>query len=552
MPSDPASPRSTDCSGMIQTGLSVLLALLTSTALAERPEQGASMLKQFVGVCQAQADPKRPELWDHIGFVRHDLSWSKTQPKGPHDWNEAYLEEWGRMVLKNREYGVEVLPTLDYMAPWAARRRAWSFTIGQSRYDVAAANDDKARTATVTDLKTGKTTSVKLDPGRLPPEDVADWERFVDRVVGFLAKPPYAVKYFQPWNEAHDQFTGFWCGGMDEYMKTVHLPAARIIRKHGGKVVFGGYPCCGSMRRLIDVCEKHNAWDTLDVVDIHYFPLSAWQYLYDRVVATGKVEGLWQTEVGFTKDTSWVPNAYPRFFCWALRRGPWQPRRFMIYQFAYWSPDDPKAYGYLCCFLRSETLSHHGKAFAVLGRLLGGGVVEPFADWRTDPVLRTELNENASSVEGFSLGKGRRIVLAVHLMKNNAAAIFTDWNLTGDSLHVDWPYTTMRVFLPTTPAVRIKAASRVGIYGSRLPLRIEPAGKGACLIVPVCDGDRAERTDNRAAKAATFYVDVELAAAEAPHDARPRALHEQRVPVRPRLTSPVNAGPLRLGAFRRR
>lgn len=68
---------------------------------------------------------------------------------------------------------------------------------------------------------------------------------------------------------------------------------------------------------------------TIDVIDIHYFPLSSWEYLYSRVLKPGKVWGLWQTEVGFTTSTSWVPNNYPRFFHWAIRHD-WEPDRYKI------------------------------------------------------------------------------------------------------------------------------------------------------------------------------------------------------------------------------
>ena len=470
-----------------------------------------SMFAQFVGVCQGSPDSKQP-VWKFITFTRSDLSWAALQPKGPDDWNRAYLEKWGRRILRNRERGVETLPMLGYMAPWAARRRAWSFVVGNVRYEVAAAKGTEPRKAVAIRLDTGKEKELTFSPGNLPPENVKDWERFVERVVAFLSKPPYNVTFFQPWNEAHDQFTGFWYGGLDEYMRTIHLPAARIIRKHGCKVVYGGFPCCGTMQRLVHICDKYHAWDTLDILDIHYFPVSAWEYLFPRVIAAGKAEGLWQTEIGFTKSTGWAPNAYPRFFHWALAH-EWRRNRYRIFQFAYWSPDDPKAYGYRRCLLSGNRPSCHGKALMTLGRLLDSAVIRPYAEWRTAPVLRTEINENLSSVEGFDTG--RTIVLAVHLMKNNRAAIFTDWNLSLDNMHLDWPYTRLRVWLPRVAPAAVDAAARVGIYGSRLPLRVQPDGKGVRFDVPVRDGDPVERKDNRAAPANTFYIEVRLKGAPA-------------------------------------
>ena len=465
-----------------------------------------SMFGRFIGVCQASADPKRPELWKNISFVRNDLSWGRVQPKGRESWDQEYLDKWGKTILRNREMGVETLPMLGYMAPWAARKRAWSFTIGTTRYEVSPAQGTEKRKAIATNLKTGEKKEVTFSPGILPPEDVKDWENFIERVVTFLSQPPYNVTFLQPWNEAYDQFTGFWVGGLDEYMETIHLPAARIIRKHGGKVVYGGWPCCGNAADYLALLDKHKAWDTLDVLDVHYLPLSTWQLLYDRTRMKNRIFGLWQTEVGFTKSTGWVPNTYPRFFHWALRHG-WQPDRYRIFQFAYWSPDDPKAYGYHACLMASNKLNYHGKALVTLGKLLDSQTIQPYTAWKTRPVLRSEISRNQSSVEGFDTGS--RLVLAVHLVKENDAAIFTDWNLTMDTLHLDWPTTTLDVRLPEVKPQDVTAAQRVGIYGSRLPLRIKPEGKGIRLTVPVCDGNPEEEHDNRAALASTFYVVVE-------------------------------------------
>ena len=78
------------------------------------------------------------------------------------------------------------------------------------------------------------------------------------------------------WNEAHP-VSGFWEGDLDSYMTRVHLPAARIIRELGGKVVYGGWPCCGSLKELTTLLDKHDAWSTMDVVDVHYFGLNAFE-----------------------------------------------------------------------------------------------------------------------------------------------------------------------------------------------------------------------------------------------------------------------------------
>ncbi len=476
-----------------------------------KPHQ-RGMFASFVGVNQGGPSEKGEgkHCWKYISWVRTDLSWSRCEPKRG-KWNRKYLVDWGKVVIRNRKYGVETLPILDYMVPWAARRSEWSFTVGNKRYDVHSWDGkSNVRIATEIDLKTGKKKSLKIPASRIPPENVKDLETFVERVVSFLSKPPYNVRYFQIWNEANDKFTGFWYGGMDEYMKTIHLPAAKIIRKYGCKVVYGGYPCNGSMSHYLSVLNKHNAWDTLDVLDVHYFPLSAWQYLYDRIKHKGREFGIWQTEIGFTKSKSWVPNNYPRFFHWAITHH-WRKDRYRIFQFAYWSPDDPKAYGYNRCLLSGDRLSYHGKAFVTLGELLDADKVKDYPYWKTRPILRTEIDERKSSAEGFDCGD--RIVLAIHLADQNGAAIFTDWNLTMDNMHLDVADTRIEVVLPKLEISRVKSAWRVGVYGSKLPLEVLPISKNITkvkLSVPVCDSDPIERKDNRQAGMHTFYIVVEL------------------------------------------
>lgn len=491
---------------MMTRCLALACVLFTCAAHGDDPPPAKGTFARFVGVCQAGATDE--PIWRHLSWVRTEPFWGWFQPSGPDEWNQQRLEEYGQSVLDNRAKGVTVLPCLDYMQPWAARRRAWRFTVGDKRYDVAAFDGDIGkRQVTVTHLGTGAQEQTTFSTGRVPPEDVGHWEYYVRRVVAFLSQPPYDVRYFQIWNEANDAFTGFWTGGMDEYMTTIHLPAARIIRERGARVVFGGYPCNGSMAHFLDVLDRHEAWDTLDVLDIHYFPLSSWQVLFDAAAARGRDVAIWQTEIGFTSSKSWVPNCYPRFFHWSLSHD-WRPERYVIFQFAHWSPDDPKAYGFGRCFMRGRDYTHHGQAFVTLGALLEAPVVKPFDAWRTRPPLGTEIDENRSSAEGFHCGD--RIVLAFHLVDQNGAAIFTDWQATRDNMHLEWDNSFLDVRLPGLTPDAVAGATRVGVYGSRRPLSVAPADDeaGIRVMVPTADTDDTERRDNRETKMHTFYLEV--------------------------------------------
>jgi hypothetical protein len=471
------------------------------------------MFAQFIGVCQANIDDT--PIWNHISMNRVDMGWDAVEPtKGV--WNDNVIKEFQTRLLDSRRKGVEMLYPLLYTAEHSARTEPWTFTALGKRYDVQAMDPAKPgeRIAHVTNLLTQKREDdITLPAGRIPP-DVAAWERYVEKVVSTFSKPPYNMKYFQPWNEAHDQFTGFWYGGMDEYMKTVHIPAAKIIHKYGGKVVFGGYPCCGSMQDYLNIIDRHKAWDTIDVLDIHYFPVHCWDYLYKHATKKNPNIAIWQTEVGFTPDKSWVPNSYPRFFYWAITHN-WQPDRYKIFQFAYWAPDDPKAYGYRCNFMSGDKLNYHGKAFVTLAELLDAPIVKPYTFWKTKPSLTTEINEAKSSVEGFDCGD--RIVLAIHLMDQNGAAMFTDWSDTGDVVHMDNPTSMLDVHLPKIDLADIKNIFRVSTYGTRIPMTAVAMGPkaqphGVKISVPIMDAASkdTERQDSRDAKYNHFYLLVEL------------------------------------------
>lgn len=232
---------------------------------------------------------------------------------------------------------------------------------------------------------------------------------------------PYDVKYFQIWNEAHP-VSGFWVGDLDSYMSRVHLPAARIIRELGGKVVYGGWPCCGSLDELIALLDKHDAWKSIDVIDVHYFGLQAFERLRQAAADRGFPEmGVWQTEVCFEADPTYVSNNYPRFVDWSLRHGLEQsPERYKIFFFAYWSPDDIRAYGYRNTLLSGERLSPHGQSLLTLGELLGKEALALYDKVEFEPELGNGLDDRRSAFEAFKTDK--RIVVAVQWVDGEAVS----------------------------------------------------------------------------------------------------------------------------------
>lgn len=79
-----------------------------------------------------------------------------------------------------------------------------------------------------------------------PTQNVTEWELYVDAVVSHYL-PKYNISYYQIWNEPTTQ-AGFWHGANNSaFVPQVYLPAAKIVRARGGRVVFGGWPASNSI-----------------------------------------------------------------------------------------------------------------------------------------------------------------------------------------------------------------------------------------------------------------------------------------------------------------
>ncbi|MFF4768766.1 hypothetical protein ACFY1V_19870 [Streptomyces sp. NPDC001255] len=475
-----------------------------------------SVFGAFNGVCQVPAGSlaQVPALAG-IGWNRLDIPWQNLEPvQGQFD--QSRLQALGEQILAARRAGVRVLPVLAYTARWAGRRDAYAFDSGGRHYaygPVTAENDTHfTRHLKVTRLDDGRVVQdaeTKINRTFTPPADRAAWLAYVERVVDFLSAEPYGVEYFQVWNEAY-QGSSFWFGGMDEYFTDIHLPAAGAIRARGGKTVFGGWPCGLPLTLLTDLLDKHRAWGTLDVLDVHYDPLPAMEYLRTAAARRGHADiGVWQTEHGFVPDGTLIPNLYPKAFAWALGHGlARHPDRFKLFWFAWGSANDPKAYGYGRCLHNGTERTAHARTLAVLGDLLGGNRVTTYSRFRTEPQLPRALDEHASAAEGFTVGK--RKVVAVHLARQGEANIF--WDFTGDATawHLSGFDPELRLTLQDVP--RGAKVSRVDILGNRTELTwLREAHGSATVVVPVMDTDEETKKLTADAEVRTFYVVVDPA-----------------------------------------
>jgi hypothetical protein len=230
-----------------------------------------------------------------VGWNRLDFPWDEYEPTQGH-YNDQILQQYGQDILAMRASGAELLPCIGY-------NTLWSSEIPGDKFAPLAANH------------------------------VADWTEMITRVVTFLHAPPYNVQYFQLWNEAHPK-SGFWNGDLDTYMDRVHIPGAKAVRDAGGKVVYGGWPVV-DLQDYIPLLNKHNAWPTLDVLDMHYYNGTRdFDVLYDGAVAAGYPNiGIWNTEVGWENTAGFIDRVYPPLLCWAWRHNWSYPDKFKIFYY---------------------------------------------------------------------------------------------------------------------------------------------------------------------------------------------------------------------------
>ncbi|MFG0250162.1 MAG: hypothetical protein ACF8OB_14840 [Phycisphaeraceae bacterium JB051] len=493
----------------------LLLAALACPVLAESTD-GKIYFRNFSGACNGAHD------YDYaaktIGWVRHDLSWNRIEPQQG-QWDDQKLTDWAQKhVLNNQAHNITCLPILAYNTKWSTEKQNWSFERdgqvreylhnGEGKYTckISKKNSDGSLSL-IEEKQVGQRGMYPMDESHVP-----DWQNYVRRAVSKLMAPPYNLKYFQIWNEAHPA-SGFYEGTLDSYMKRVHLPAAEIIHELGGKVVYGGWPCCGSLGQFVSLLDQYDAWKTIDVIDVHYFPVSAYAFLYREAQKRGiKHPYIWQTEFGFTTNPVALANAYPRILDWALRQNPVDQDQFKVLWFASWSPDDPKAYGHMHSLFAGSRLTGNGSTLKVMGDLFDNRPIQRYPDVITEPKLRQqEIDERLSGIESFRAGD--RLIQVVHLSANNTAKLFTDWQGNGDTMHLDHGSPNLKITYPKLLARQITGAWRVDLEGNKIDLMpsLKQTDAGTQLLAPIRDEPKslAHQWNNKTDRPRVFFVQVE-------------------------------------------
>lgn len=262
---------------------------------------------------------------------------------------------------------------------------------------------------------------------RSAPKDESVWTRYVEAVVRTYSAPPYNVRYFQIWNEAAGPLSGgaaqatFWHGknfsahaeqakpydrAMQDYVERVHVPAARIVRKYGGYVVYGGWPDQGGLETYMQWLEYRSPvvgsrmLDWVDYLDTHYLGVDALTPLFERYVANGSARGVWQTEIGdrYMSDPFYLPMYFFKFAVWALHHEWDDPNKYvsMIY---HWDGFEPYR---LTHRGNPRTYNVSGKSLVVLNQVAGAALA-PFDG-------RLVFGEGAA---GLALRSGANLVIQV-------------------------------------------------------------------------------------------------------------------------------------------
>ncbi|WP_276256583.1 hypothetical protein [Halomontanus rarus] len=293
---------------------------------------------------------------------------------------EYNFSGWDELMAAAEEYGVEVMPVLNYTAPWA------------STAPDDADEDDRI-----------------YHPIR--ENAVEDWQAFVRRITEQYPD----LTHVEIWNEPNLEYFL----RVDEerrhavYVDRILRPAAEILHERGIKVVAPavtteawGWNVDENIERTNRWLSYADAWQHVDYLSVHYTKgdteklemegaenlLPYLEWVHDEYVSAGKLDGVWNTEEGFTALSAgnsgfvalepwerkpypqWVPRYTVPYLHWAIDHG-WDDRDDYKL-FWYRMGDTPTYYGTLepCNLLEKRNgetvLSDRGWALRTVRDLL--------------------------------------------------------------------------------------------------------------------------------------------------------------------------------------
>lgn len=306
----------------LKPGVLALIALLLSA-----PPAQAVTFNDFTGVNGVTSDTFLKGMG--VSIVRFDISWRDIERiPGVYDW--AATDQKMQLLY---QAGFQVLPMLAYAPVWNRQ-------------------------------VTGSTGS--------PPVDYEAWQHFVTAAVRRYGSSPWNIRYFQVWNEPTRQ-ASFWQGSHEAFFTRIYLPAAKIIRAAGRKVVFGGWPASNTISEFDRLLTSTGAIRYTDILDFHYGGESRYNLLYDRYIRTGLAEGIWQTEVGYITESLGVLHVWLRNMQWCLSHRWARAGQYKIFWYPAWESSKPRFHGLTTTTRRQVILTDKGRQLTLLNRLYGQG-----------------------------------------------------------------------------------------------------------------------------------------------------------------------------------
>ena len=375
--------------------LRLLLAALLLAGGGVRPPQALAQhtLRDFTGVVYSM----NPAVGDlGMGWVRElqvgAFDWSTLQPNRS---SPFLFDATDAAVATARRANHSILPILAYTPQWAQQGH-------------------------------------EADRCHWPATNVSDWEGYVTAVVERYTAQ--GVRHWQIWNEPGWPNKPFYCGTEASFVLDIYLPAARIIRAHGGRVVFGGWVSIYGMDDFKELLLLGDGDTTVlemtDVLDVHvrlvtfvtppfscasralcaqYHGVSELVEMYEWANGT---KGMWMSELGFLTFPSYLPNVYLRWLSYAASNGRWvAPDTFVLIWYASWGagPDAPKCLSFTNASGDQE-LTAHGRHLQLMSSVFRDEKIKAFDDFTTTPELRPSIAEEVSSALGFELSDGTVVV----------------------------------------------------------------------------------------------------------------------------------------------
>lgn len=280
----------------------------------------AEYVAHFFGACGAPLHDRLAEA--NVRWKRNGTGWQNQEAEpGEYDFSD-----WDELTTSAAEHGLELLPILNYTALWASTAPEQPEGVSE-RYHYPVAG-----------------------------EHVDDWREYVRR---FAERYP-DLEYVEVWNEPNlDHFFNTGDRPNHEiYVDRVLKPAAEVLHDLGRKVVAPSFTTewpadpwpdderpsevkwnVAANAEAIDRWLSYgDAWRHIDVLSVHYTKgdtqkhslpyaddmMAFYDYVYENYVEPGKLEGIWNTEAGFTATQAgegspfvalepWERDPYPQW-----------------------------------------------------------------------------------------------------------------------------------------------------------------------------------------------------------------------------------------------